>query len=109
MEGETTHEPARYVLANARSASLVVTLGAMLALVAPASAGSMKAATATEIDDRPADMRAIYAIEDRAEAIAEGEKTGGVARAAAREPSRRSREWILAYANWAVRSTARVT
>ncbi len=57
------------------TASLTIAAGSMLALTAPASAGSMTADKDTEINDRPADMRAIYSIEDRAEAIAEGEKS----------------------------------
>lgn len=67
------------------SARLIVAVGSMLALAAPASAGSLGADRDTETNDRPADMRAIYAIEDRAEAIAEGEKTGNVAIVAGRE------------------------
>ncbi|MDQ6943967.1 MAG: hypothetical protein M3169_15825, partial [Candidatus Eremiobacteraeota bacterium] len=58
------------------TARLTLAVGLMLSLTAPASAGSMTVDKDTETNDRPADMRAIYAIEDRAEAIAEGEKGG---------------------------------
>ncbi|MDQ6944587.1 MAG: hypothetical protein M3169_18975 [Candidatus Eremiobacteraeota bacterium] len=67
------------------TASLTIAAGSMLALMASASAGSMTADKDMEINDRPADMRAIYSIEDRAEAIAEGEKVGNVAIVAGRE------------------------
>ncbi|MDQ6931298.1 MAG: hypothetical protein M3126_11615 [Candidatus Eremiobacteraeota bacterium] len=67
------------------TARLTIAAGSMLALIAPASAVSMSADKDTETNDRPADMRAIYSIEDRAEAIAEGEKVGDVAIVAGRE------------------------
>lgn len=50
------------------TARLVLAFGSMLALTGPASAGSTMAAKDTERNDRAADLRAIYAIEDRAEA-----------------------------------------
>ncbi|MDQ6823246.1 MAG: hypothetical protein M3Z07_01930, partial [Candidatus Eremiobacteraeota bacterium] len=49
------------------AARLTIAAGSMLALIAPASAVSMSADKDTETNDRPADMRAIYSIEDRAE------------------------------------------
>ncbi|MDQ6931001.1 MAG: hypothetical protein M3126_10095 [Candidatus Eremiobacteraeota bacterium] len=66
-----------------QTASLTIAAGSMLTLMA--SAGSMTPDKDTEINDRPADMRAIYSIEDRAEAIAEGELVGNYAIVAARE------------------------
>lgn len=78
-------KPTTRFLPTVVTARLIVALGSMLALTVPASAGSMMVAKDTENNDRSADMRAIYAIEDRAEAIAEGEKTGNAAIVAARE------------------------
>ena len=68
-----------------RTASMTIAAGSTLVLMASTSAWSMTVDKDREINDRPADMRAIYAIEDRAEAIAEAEKVGNVAIVAGRE------------------------
>lgn len=75
---------------------MTVSAASLFALTSPASAGSTLPDKDKEANDRPADMRAIYAIEDRAEAIAEGEKSGNVAIVAGRQ----------AFAKWpALRAT----